>query len=294
MILPKTAVKASKTLGKMIFTLKKHAPKILLGLGIAGYGGSVYFAGKAGEKAKKAQDRYLKDHDKKKFIKGYAKAWGPSIGLFCVSTASVVGGHNILHKRYIATGVALEATRRAFEKYRERVVAKEGADADICYRNGFVEKVNLIAGEDENAPAEVVHEIVQQEKVDPTDYYIYVVDEHCTVYNSQDLHGTLLNLRRIRGELNCMLKASIDDRLTLREALIRTGFRSALANNEDLAIFAGRVGWKWGSGKGDNYISFGPMFDKIIDDPRDYYMGRTPPLIIEFNCDGEIYSKEKA
>ena len=289
MILPKTVAKACKPLGKLIFGVKKHAPKILLALGIAGYGGSVYFATKAGDKAKEAQKEYLKDKNKKKFIKGYVKAWGPTVGLFAVSTASVVGGHNILHKRYIATGVALEATRRAFEKYRERVIAKEGTDADICYRNGFAEKINLVGGE-EGTPAEVVHEIVQQEKLDPHDYYIWVVDSKCTAFNSQDLHGTLLNLRRIRAELNCMLKASIDDRLTLREALIRTGFRSALANDENLARFAGRVGWKWGSEKGDNYISFGPMFDKIIDDPRDYYMGRTPPLIIEFNCDGDIYS----
>lgn len=288
MILPKTAAKVFKPVGKALIFIKKHSPKILLGLGIVGYGGSVYFASKAGEKAKKAQETYIRDHDKKKFIKGYVKAWGPSMGLFAVSTASVVGGHCILHGRYIATGVALEATRRAFKQYRDRVVAKEGEEADICYRNGFEKKAEL-EGE------EVKFETVQTNKVDPKDYYIHVVDERNLHWDHSfpdgDRRSMFIKLKNIKSELNTMLECSIDDRMTFKEVLVRTGFKYAL-KDEKLARFAGRVGWKWG-GEGDNYISFGPMFEKIAGDAEyynDYVMGRTPPLILEFNCDGDIYA----
>ena len=92
MTLPKTMLKALKPLGKVGYFIQKHSPEILTFLGICGYAGSVALASKAPEKAKEARDRYLKDNDKKKVIKGYVKAWGPTAGLFCVSTACVVDG----------------------------------------------------------------------------------------------------------------------------------------------------------------------------------------------------------
>lgn len=289
MILPKTAAKVCKPLGKAIFFCKKHSPAILTGLGVAGYAGSVYFASKAGPKAERAQAEYLKDKDRKKFIKGYVKAWGPSIGLFCVSTASVVGGHKILRGRYLATGAALEATRRAFAKYRERVVAKEGEEADLAYRHGFKEKVDILPGEGEGLGT-VVHETVAEEAVDKSDYYIQIFDERNQLYVEGDLRGNICRLKERKMELNILLDASIDDMMTYREVLIRTGFKYAL-KDPDLAQFAGRTGWKRG-GEGDDYISFGPMFEKLLSDTayyNDYLMGRTPPLILEFNCDGAIY-----
>lgn len=288
MILKPTIAKAFKPLGRLGYLAVKHAPKILLVLGIGGYAGSVVLATKAPEKAKAARDGYLRDHDKKKFIKGYALAWAPTVGLFAASTAAVTGGHVILRGRYLAAGAALTATRKAFAEYRQRVVAKEGKDADICYRHGFTEKVELTDAED-GKEAEVVHTLEQTVAVDPHDYYIHVFDERNGLYVEGDAVGNLKRLKLRLEELNCMYSAALDDKLTLKEALVKSGFRYALRDRE-LARFAGRVGWDNHSDRGDHYISFGPMFEKILDDPRDYIMGRTPPLIIEFNCDGDIYA----
>lgn len=277
MTLPRTIVKVCKPVGKMIFQLKKHSPKILLGLGIAGYAASVYLAGGAGEKARAAQEGYLKDRDRKRFIKGYVKAWGPSLGLFCVSTASVVGGHVILHGRYLAAGAALEATRRAFAEYRSRVEAQEGLEADISYHTGI------------EAPLSDDPERAETSGMEPADYYTYIFDERNSQFLSGDLHGNLARLRYIKDELNLMLECSIDDRVTLKDALIKTGFKYVLKDKK-LARVAGRAGWKHGADGMDNYISFGPMFERILENPSDYLMGRTGPLVIEFNCDGDIYA----
>lgn len=289
MTLPKTIVKMLKPLGTAGYFIRKHAPEILTIAGIGGYAGSVYLATKAPEKAKEARDGYLKDHDKKKFIKGYVKAWGPTVGVFCVSTASVLGGHKILHGRYIAVGGALEATRKAFSKYRERVKEKEGEDADICYRYGLDEAITLKEGED---GAEAVKTFSAAE-VDPSDYYIQVFDERNPQYDASDLRSGILRLKRIKEELNILYDCSIDGRMTFREVLIRSGFKYAL-KDDNLALFAGRVGYNKHSDRGDDYISFGPMFEKLLSDTsyfNDYIMGRTPPLILEFNCDGDIYGK---
>lgn len=289
MTLPKTIVKALKPLGKFGYFIQKHSPEILTGLGICGYAGAVVLASKAPEKAKEARDGYLKDGDKKKFIKGYVKAWAPTAGLFVVSTGCVVGGHRILHGRYIAVGGALEATRRAFSQYRERVKAKEGENADICYRYGLDETVDLKESED---GTEVVRTFESKAAIDPSDYYIHVFDERNEQYVEGDPRGNILRLKRIKEELNILFDCSIDGRMTFREVLIRSGFRYALREDDDLAKFAGRVGYSKHSDRGDDYISFGPMFEKLLSDQNyfnDYVMGRTPPLILEFNCDGDIY-----
>ena len=289
MILPKTIAKALQPLGKVGYFIQKHSPEILTALGICGYAGSVYLATKAPEKAKEARDGYLQDHDKKKFIKGYVKAWGPTVGIFCVSTLSVVGGHRILHGRYIAVGTALEATRRAFSQYRGRVIDKEGEEADISYRYGFQDGVEVKNAED---GSEAITVTAQVGAVDPSDYYIQIFDERNDQYIEGDPRGNFLRLKKIKEELNILFDCAIDGRMTYREVLIRTGFRYALRDDDDLAKFAGRVGYSKHNDRGDDYISFGPMFEKLCNDVEyynDYVMGRTPPIILEFNCDGDIY-----
>ena len=286
-MIPKTIIaKVCKPLGKLGYSIAKHSPKILLAMGIGGYAGSCFLAAKAPDKARAARDGYLKDHDKKKFIRGYIKAWGPTAGLFALSTACVTGGHIILHGRYVAAGAALTATRRAFKEYRDRVVAKEGTEADICYRHGFTETVELQDAED--GTQETVHKLERTAEVQPHDYYIHVFDERNDHYVEGDAVGNLKRLELALKELNCLYSAALDDKITLKEALVKSGFRYAL-RDKDLAKFAGRVGWDNNSERGDHYISFGPMFEAILKDPRDYIMGRTPPLVIEFNCDGDIY-----
>lgn len=287
MILNPTIAKAFKPIGKIGYAIAKNSPKILTAFGITCYAGSVAFATGAPRKAEEARDLYLKDHDRKKFIRGYVKAWAPTIGLFAAGTGSVLWGHGILHGRYVATGAALTATRKAFKEYRDRVIAKEGEKADICYRYGMEETIDLKDGTD-GKEAEVVHQLEQVAPVDPKDYYIYIFDERNEKYMEGDDAGNIARMKLVLQELNCIFDASLDGRVTLKDALIKSGFRYALGDKK-LAKFAGRVGWNKDSDRGDGYISFGPMFEAILKDPRDYIMGRTPPLIIEFNCDGDIY-----
>lgn len=279
-----------KIIAKGCKFIVKHAPTILTGVGIFGYGASVVLTARATQKSAPIAEQYQKDGDKKKLIRGYLKTWALPVGVFCVSTVSVLSGHKILKGRFIATAGALTATQKAFKAYRSRVVAKEGPEADIQYRYGLTEQTEVVQTEDgDETEKRLSGDII----VDPHDYYIHVFDERNGLYVEGDPSGNIARLRNTLGELNILFDASVDGRMTLKEALNKSGFRYALGEDPDLARFAGRAGWNHREDRGDGYISFGPMFEKLLNDKQfynNYLMGRTPPLIIEFNCDGDIYA----
>lgn len=274
--------------GALYNGLRKNSPKILFGLGLVGYIYAVHEAPKAARKAEEARDEYLKDGDKKKFIRGYIKAWGVVGGVFVASTACTGGAIGILHGRAVASGTALASNMAAFKLYRSRVVAKEGAEADMAYRYGLKEVSELTETDDKNGAKVVQHLVPDDEQgIDPRDYYIFAFDERNAWYTG-DPQVDLIQMKKVYQNMCERYESSIDGKYSFRDALIDSGFEYALQDKK-LAQMAGRCGWDRYSKKGDNYISFGPMFDAVLDDPRDYILGKTFPLIIEFNCEGDIY-----
>lgn len=280
----RTAGKGLYFLGRSALKLRKHAPTILTCAGVIGYGASVISAVKATKRQDDIYEEYKKTGDKKKYIRGYAKNWAPAIGLFCVSTASVLTGHKVLHGRYLAVGTALQATERAFSQYRERVIEDQGSAKDAEYRYGIKETVEMLEAKEGEEGQEVVRTQTQVHDTQ-ADLYLQVFDERNPRWD-HDLTQNVIFLRNTLESLNNHLIAY--GHVTLGEAYRALGYDLLLTKEQKNAAMI--TGWIW-DGKSEPHISFGPQFDSILRDPRDYICGRIPNVIIELNVDGVIFDK---
>lgn len=279
-----TAGKGLYLLGRLGLKVRKHAPTILTVSGVVGYGFSVWEATKAAKRQDELLKTYQKDQNKKKYIRGYVKNWAPTVGLFCVSTVSVLSGHKILRGRYLAVGTALEATQRAFSQYRSRVIEDQGADKDSEYRYGIAKTVEILDPVEGEEGQQVVN---GQRQINETtaDLYLQIFDER-NPYWDHDLTQNVIFLREALKSLRNHLIAY--GYVTLGEAFRALGYDRMLTSEQKNAAMI--TGWVW-DGKSEPHISFGPQFDMILNDPRDYISGRIPNIILEFNVDGVIFDK---
>ena len=278
-----TAGKGLYFLGRGCLKLRKHLPTILTCAGVIGYGATVVETVKATKRQDELYEEYQNTGDKKKYIKGYVKNWAPTVGLFCVSTASVLTGHNVLRGRYLAVGTALQATEKAFSQYRSRVIADQGEKKDAEYRYGVAETIELVDAKDEEGQ-EVVR--TQKQIYDAqADLYLQIFDER-NPYWDHDLTQNVIFLRETLKSLRNHLIAY--GHVTLGEAFRALGYDRMLTSEQKNAAMI--TGWVW-DGKSEPHISFGPQFDRILEDPRDYICGRIPNIILEFNVDGVIFDK---
>ena len=134
---------------------KKHAPEILIGSGIVGYGVTIVSACKGTIKTQEALERrdeaieyyeanYAgaeKDQEikqakidaRKKIVKAYL----PTATMALASTACVLGGYGIVNGRFVATAAAYKALETGFDQYRSNVIDEFGKDVDWRMRNNI-------------------------------------------------------------------------------------------------------------------------------------------------------------
>lgn len=158
--------------------LVKHSPEILMGAGAVSFIVTVITASKA---TIKAQD-ILEDHKKKlddiKEIIDYcekypdsveycledskkdktvayvqtglalAKDYAPAVGFAAISLTCFFGAFGIMKKRYTTIAMAYSALEQSFRKYRERVIADKGEEADLYYMTGQKPKEVTVKSED--------------------------------------------------------------------------------------------------------------------------------------------------
>ena len=139
------------------FTVKKHSPEILMGLGIAGMVTSTVLACRATLKAKpviEEKKRRIKeldaisDHDKEVFgitdediandktaytMQAGLKVIGlylPAVTVGILGITCLIGGNKIHNKREASLAASYAALDQMFKKYRAHAIEKYGADAD--------------------------------------------------------------------------------------------------------------------------------------------------------------------
>lgn len=139
------------------FTVKKHSPEILMGLGIAGMVTSTVLACRATLKAKpviEEKKRRIKeldaisDHDKEVFgitdediandktaytMQAGLKVIGlylPAVTVGVLGITCLIGGNKIHNKREASLAASYAALDQMFKKYRAHAIEKYGADAD--------------------------------------------------------------------------------------------------------------------------------------------------------------------
>lgn len=148
-------------------TLEHYAPKILVGLGIACFGGATIAACKATTKlaptmeeinhdisvakAIEANDADAEKQKNKELTKAYisggvklAKLYGAAIALTASGAACVLSGNHIMTKRYAGAIAALTSTENMYNTYRQRVIEECGEEKDVQFQNGIKEVVDSV------------------------------------------------------------------------------------------------------------------------------------------------------
>lgn len=274
--------------------LKKHAPEILIGVGIVGSVASTVLACKATikaqpviDKAKKSLDDiheadnnprisyedYSKEQVKKDIVHVYAKTgaelakvYGPSIVIGAASMGCMIGSHAMVNKRLNNVVAAYTALGESFRQYKKNV-EKQLKDAGI--------KQELPAS------SEDAHTIEVEDKRT----YTFIFDKNNPNWKD-NIDYNLTFLRSCETYLDCLLKR--DGVLFANDANKELGF--------DLSPNGQLDGWMYDFDHpdkyGDGYVSFGLVKDGIKSDSLvAYESGETDYLVLTYNIDGVVYDR---
>lgn len=143
---------------------KNHSPELLLAGGIISLVGAVVMSAKAGSNTEEILEGHkaeLDDVKSEEIVKksdvvkiyaqttGYlAKEYAPAVVLTSLSITCFCASYGILKSRYVALGAAYTALEESYRKYRERVIADRGEEADKYYLTGEKPKTITVEGED--------------------------------------------------------------------------------------------------------------------------------------------------
>lgn len=302
-------------IGTVVFTLKKHTPEILLGVGVVGVFGSTVLACKATLKATEIVDNYhdqkdvidqavyLSEHeqgteyspkeeqtDRRALVAAttgqFIRLYGPSATLLIGSIGCILGAYRILAKRNVALMAAYKLLEEVFTKYRSRVVKEIGSQADARFYYG-----------EENRETDEERKWIdkdgQEHNLVPVGYNLSGFARSFEPDKPDQMGGwtgstqwskvheyNLDFLTRKMEHFNNMLL--IKGFVTVNDVLTELGF----APTE-----AGMItGWRYKSQRGDGYISFKP---RGIDGNWTFGLNGDP-IILDFNIDGVIFDPENA
>lgn len=306
--------KMTRTINRVGLKLKKHSPEILVVTGIIGFGATAVMAYKASpkvneilEEAKNAvdgvhkvaanpeayvtekhPDLYTEEQAKKDLAAIYVKtgvdlvkACGPTVAMGVFSTASILAGHNILRKRYVATAAAYTVIDKNFKEYRGRVIERFGKELDNELRFNIKAKEIEETVTNEDGSESVVQKTVQE--VDPStvgDYSLFF-DEWCMGFEKNNPEYNMMFLKQVLNHAN--------EKLQAQGHLFYNELRDMLGAPR--TPVGAVVGWIYDPSNPniDSYISFGDIFDPSNERKRNFVNGREPAILLECNCDGPIF-----
>lgn len=155
----------TRAIGAAQLALKAHAPTIMVSGGVVAMGAGAVVACKKTLRVEEVLEKHTTDLERiqegqslklssytdedarNDRIKVYTRASWDMTKLYAVPGVLFVGGaltvfagHRLLLRRNATLAVAFTACFEAFEKYRERVRAEQGSEADQRYLNGYVVK----------------------------------------------------------------------------------------------------------------------------------------------------------
>lgn len=294
--------------------LRKNAPQILIGTGLVAATASTFFACKATLKVKDiledskkkmndietvANDEELcKKHnytaadirrdmvivqgDKiKKLVLVYAPAALLAIG----STAAIIGGTTILHRRNLALSTALTSTVAAFAAYRNRVKETVGEDKERDIYMGLKESEVLKTIIDEKGKEKTIKEKIKvKSNSDMPSPYARYYDETCLTYEPcEDLNLATINAETKRAQF--AYESNIGKFVTL-DYIYRQRL-GILPRDEKELFMWNNVGWKQRADKtGDDHIDLRPQL-VYIPTPEG---GTKAVWMLDPNVDGFIFS----
>jgi hypothetical protein len=287
--LAKLAIKATTTTARIVQITKVKSPTLLLVAGIVGVGVSAVLIGKASyKKVPEIMDHY---DDKMESIESgasfisekelakdllvckvqtawdFVEAYAIPVALGTVSIGCLIWSHNILMQRNQLLLSSYIALNKAFQKYRENVIAEQGNAADARYKLG-------------------VKKVVDSEgKVS----YDYNPDNNSMmfsrfVYSDNGLWN--------ETGIHMFLHAAENTRLHLQRRFDRKGHLFMNEVYEALQIEQTKPGAinGWSKIKGDTEILFGEEFYRLLHNEEDLATHPDDCVLFDFNLSGEILS----
>ena len=300
--------KASRSLHKVGFKIKKHSPEILVVAGVVGIVASTVMACKATTKVSEIVDEtkltidtihdalenekqtpegevYTQEDANKDMTIVYTqtawkfvKLYGPSVALGVASIACMVGSNRILRKRNVALAAAFATVDKSFKEYRGRLIERFGEDLDRELRFNIKAKEIEETVVDENGNETVVTRTV--EVADPNAYSMYSV-VFCEGSTGWTKNPELNKLFLIQQQNHANDRLRLNHIVTLNEVYDMLGVpRTA---------YGQIAGWVWteDGSAGNNYIDFG-IFDTNNPKACDFVNGHERSIILDFNCIGNV------
>ena len=297
----------SRAFHKVGFELKKHSPEIFVVAGVIGTVASAVMACRATlkvnetlEQPKKNIDKihtavekgvteigesYSVEDSKKDLVKVYAhtgvqfaKLYGPSVALGAVSIASILAGHNLLHKRNVALAAAYATIDQGFKDYRNRVVERFGKELDKELRYGIKAQEVTETVVNEDGTEQTVTNTV--DVIDKKNYsgYARCFDETCAGWD-RDAERNLFYLIQVQNMMNEKLQRQ--GYLFLNDVYKALGMQMSVAGQT--------VGWIYDEKHpvGDNFVDFG-IHDLHDKEKRLFVNGYEKSIWLDFNVDGDI------
>ena len=301
----------SNTANKVGFTLKKHAPEILIVTGVIGIVTSAVMACKATtkvngvlEKAKEDVDKVheslgkevsegvvITEQDVKKglthvYLKTgleFVKLYGPSVALGTLSITSIITSHNVLRKRNVALAAAYAAVDGSFKQYRNNVIERFGQEVDHQLKYNIKTKEVEETTVDENGNEVKTKKTV--ETIDPA-YTGNMGSPYAKFFDNgndgwdKDPEVTLMFLRARQNYANDLLKAK--GYLFLNDVYDMLDIPRTKAGQV--------VGWRYNPNNptGDNYVDFG-LYNPYNENARRFVNGDEQVILLDFNVDGDIW-----
>lgn len=302
--------KASRSLHKVGFKLKKHSPEILAAVGVAGTVASVVMACKAtlkvtdivdeaketieaihsaveNEKHTSDGEKYTQEVANKDLAIVYTqtglkfvKLYGPAIVVGIGAMGCLLGSNHILRKRNLAAVAAFKAVDASFKEYRGRLIDKFGKELDRELRFGIKAKEVEERVVDEDGNETVVTKTV--EVVDPNamhDLYSIVWCEGNTGWTKNPELNKFFLIQQ-QNQANDKLRMS--GYLSLNDVYEMLG-----AQKTAYGQFAGWV-YTEDSSIGDNFVDFG-IFEVRDGNKCDFVNGYERSIVLDFNCIGDAY-----
>ena len=205
----------------------------------------------------------------------FAKLYGPAIALGAISLTCFLSAHKIMVKRQAALMATYKLLDNNFKKYRERVVADAGKAKDLEYR-GIGSRTFTVQEQDDDGNIIDVEKTVYDVK-NPNDWSPYA--KFFEAGNPNWQKNPEYNLAFLRGVQEYCSKV-----LEGRGHLLLNEVYRALGIPENKTGM--RAGWIWDAG--DNFVDFG-MYDIESAATRDFINGYEATVLLDFNCDGDIY-----
>lgn len=279
----------TRTLGSQSLAMQKNAPSWLFAAGIVGAVGSTVLACRATLKLEEvvdsaktdldiargidAPEQYSEQERNQDIVLIYTRSaikltrlYAPSVIVGGLSIAALTKSHNILNDRVTALSAAYAAVSAGYEKYREKVIEKYGAEQDREFR----QHREVVTGDGpDGKPIDIT--VVSPNGASP---YSKFFDQLSPNWSKEPEYNYAFLLSQQNWAND---KLRIQGHLFLNEVYDSLGIPRTRAGSV--------VGWSL-SGHGDNYVDFG-IFD---DDARNraFVNGLEGSVLLDFNVDGVI------